>query len=199
VRSALSVSELNPGEFAVRLDQMIAVYAAAMRPPVEMLAGRRSIMSGHAAHPGFRALLATEDGSGAPAGFGYGFHGAAGQWWHDTVARALTTAYGATTTAVWLDDSFEVAELHVAPAHQGHGVGAGLLLRLTSDRPERTALLSTRDADSPARRLYRGTGFSDLLTDFAFFPGSEPPYAVMGAELPLRTRSDRPRSARPRR
>ena len=178
---------------------MIAVYAAAMRPPVEMLAGRRSIMSGHAAHPGFRALLATEDGSGAPAGFGYGFHGAAGQWWHDTVARALTTAYGATTTAVWLDDSFEVAELHVAPAYQGHGVGAGLLLRLTSDRPERTALLSTRDADSPARRLYRGTGFSDLLTDFAFFPGSEPPYAVMGAELPLRTRSDRPRSARPRR
>jgi ribosomal protein S18 acetylase RimI-like enzyme len=199
VRSALSVSELNPGEFAVRLDQMIAVYAAAMRPPVEMLAGRRSIMSGHAAHPGFRALLATEDGSGAPAGFGYGFHGAAGQWWHDTVARALITAYGATTTAVWLDDSFEVAELHVAPAHQGHGVGAGLLLRLTSDRPERTALLSTRDADSPARRLYRGTGFSDLLTDFAFFPGSEPPYAVMGAELPLRTRSERPRSARPRR
>ena len=178
---------------------MIAVYAAAMRPPVEMLAGRRSIMSGHAAHPGFRALLATEDGSGAPAGFGYGFHGAAGQWWHDTVARALITAYGATTTAVWLDDSFEVAELHVAPAHQGHGVGAGLLLRLTSDRPERTALLSTRDADSPARRLYRGTGFSDLLTDFAFFPGSEPPYAVMGAELPLRTRSERPRSARPRR
>jgi len=87
----------------------------------------------------------------------------------------------------------------VAPEHQGHGVGAGLLLRLTSERPERTALLSTRDADSPARRLYRGVGFSDLLTGFAFFPGSEPPYAVMGAELPLRSRSGRPRSARPRR
>jgi len=198
MRSALSVSELSPGEFAARLDQMIAVYAAAMRPPTEMLAGRRSIMAGHAAHPGFRALLATEDGSGAPAGFGYGFHGAAGQWWHETVARALVAAHGA-AAAAWLDDSFEVAELHVAPGHQGHGVGAGLLLRLTSDRPERTALLSTRDADSPARRLYRGVGFSDLLTGFTFFPGSEPPYVVMGAELPLRARSDRPRSARPRR
>jgi len=199
MQSALSVSELSAGEFAARLDQMIAVYAAAMRPPAEMLAGRRSIMAGHAAQPGFRALVATEDGSGAPAGFGYGFHGASGQWWHDTVARALAAVHGGAGAAAWLDDSFEVAELHVAPEHQGHGVGADLLLRLTSDRPERTALLSTMDADSPARRLYRGVGFSDLLTDFAFFPGSEPPYAVMGAELPLRARSGRPRSARPRR
>ncbi len=65
VQRVLSVTELNPGEFVGRLDQMIAVYAAAMRPPAEMLPGRRSIMAGHAAHPGFRALLATEDGSGA--------------------------------------------------------------------------------------------------------------------------------------
>jgi ribosomal protein S18 acetylase RimI-like enzyme len=199
MRSVLSVSELSPGEFAARLDQMIAVYAAAMRPPADMLPGRRSIMAVHAAQPGFRALLATEDGSGRPAGFGYGFHGARGQWWHDTVARGLAATHGTAAAAAWLDDSFEVAELHVAPGHQGHGVGAGLLLRLTSDRPERTAMLSTRDADSPARRLYRGVGFTDLLTDFAFFPGSEPPYAVMGAELPLRARSDKPRSARPRR
>jgi len=78
-------------------------------------------------------------------------------------------------------------------AAERRGVGAGVLLQLTAGRPERTALLSTRDADSPARRLYRGTGFTDLLTGFAFFPGGEPPYAVMGAELPLRTRSARPR------
>jgi len=199
MRPTLSVSELGPGEFAARLDQMIAVYAAAMRPPREMLPGRRSIMAGHAAQSGFRALLATEDGSGAPAGFGYGFHGAPGQWWHNTVARALAAAHGTAAATAWLDDSFEVAELHVVPEHQGHGVGAGLLLGLTLERPERTALLSTRDADSPARRLYRGVGFSDLLTGFAFFPGGEPPYAVMGAELPLRARSARPRSARPRR
>ena len=192
VQRALSVTELSPGEFVGRLDQMITVYAAAMRPPAEMLPGRRSIMAGHAAHPGFRALLATEDGSGAPAGFGYGFHGAAGQWWHDTVSRALAARSGDGAAAAWLEDSFEVAELHVAPDHQGHGVGAGVLLRLTAGRPERTALLSTRDADTPARRLYRGTGFTDLLTAFRFFPGGEPPYAVMGAELPLRARSPRP-------
>ena len=193
------VSELSPREFTARLDQLITVYAAAMRPSAEMLQGRRSIMAGHATQPGFRALAATQNGSGEAVGFGYGFHGAVGQWWHDTVASALVVSHGTTAAAAWLDNSFEVAELHVAPEYQGRGIGAGLLLRLTSDRPERTAVLSTRDADSPARRLYRGVGFTDLLTDFAFFPGGEPPYAVMGAELPLRARTPRPRSSRPSR
>jgi len=190
-QAAVSVRELSPAEFTGRLDQLIAVYAAAMRPPAEQLAGRRSIMAGHAGHPGFRALAVTADRTGAAVGFGYGFHGAAGQWWHDTVSRALAERRGSAAAAAWVDDSFEVAELHVAPGHQGRGIGAGVLLRLTSGRPERTALLSTRDAETPARRLYRGTGFTDLLTAFRFFPGSEPPYAVMGAELPLRTRPAR--------
>jgi ribosomal protein S18 acetylase RimI-like enzyme len=191
---SVSVSELNPGEFTDRLDQLIAVYAAAMRPPPGLLAGRRSIMAGHAGNPGFRALVVTDDETAETVGFGYGFRGAAGQWWHDTVRRALAASRGDAAAAAWLVDSFEVAELHVAPDYQGQGIGADVLLRLTAGRPERTALLSTRDADTPARRLYRGTGFTDLLTEFHFFPGGEPPYAVMGAELPLRTRSRKPRS-----
>ena len=125
-------------------------------------------------------------------GFGYGFHGANGQWWHNTVRNALIAQRGDAAASPWVDDSFEVAELHVSPDYQGRGIGSGLLLRLTSGRPERTALLSTRDADTPARRLYRGVGFTDLLTEFHFFPSGEPPYAVMGAELPLRARSYRP-------
>ena len=207
MRRSASVSQLSPAEFVVRLDQLIAVYAAAMRPPTELLAGRKSIMAGHAANPGFRAIAVTDDGSGEVVGFGYGFRGTAGQWWHNTVRNALAATRGTAVAADWTDDSFEVAELHVAPAHQGQGTGADVLLRLTSGRPERTALLSTRDAASPARRLYRGTGFVDLLTGFHFFPGGEPPYAVMGAELPLRSRSTGrstgrspwPRSPRPSR
>ena len=45
-------------------------------------------------------------------------------------------------------------------------------------------MLSTADAESRARQLYRGVGFTDLLTGFRF-AGGEPPYAVMGAKLPL--------------
>jgi len=201
MRRSLSVSELSPDVFVARLDQLIEVYAAAMRPPAELLPGRKSIMAGHAVNPGFRAIAVIDDGSGQPVGFGYGFRGAPGQWWHNTVRNALTALRGDAVASGWMDNSFEVAELHVTPAHQGQGTGADVLLRLASGRPERTALLSTRDADTPARRLYRGTGFIDLLTDFQFFPGGEPPYAVMGAELPLRNRPGRrsgwPHSHRP--
>ena len=71
--AAASVGELTPAEFVARLDQLVAVYAAAMRPPAELLAGRRTIMAGHAGNPGFRALAVTDDGTGETVGFGYGF------------------------------------------------------------------------------------------------------------------------------
>jgi ribosomal protein S18 acetylase RimI-like enzyme len=160
-------------------------------------------------HP--QAGHAAPDGAAGPglAGFTYGFHGAPGQWWHDTVAGALAVSFASAESrahsaypapgagVAWLDDSFEVAELHVRPAYQGMGIGRQLLLRLASGRPERTAVLSTVDAESRARRLYRGVGFTDLLTGFRF-SGGEPPYAVMGARLPLRGASvSVPRSARP--
>jgi GNAT superfamily N-acetyltransferase len=154
-----------------------------MRAPLEHLAGRRAIMAGHTRYPGFRALAATDDGQ--LAGFCYGFHGTAGQWWHDRVADGIVTVHGQATVHEWLGDCLEVAELHVLPEYQGIGIGTALLGGLSSGRPERTALLSTPSTESPARRLYRTTGFADLLTEFRF-EGAEPPYAVMGAVLPLR-------------
>jgi ribosomal protein S18 acetylase RimI-like enzyme len=175
-----------------------------MNPPDRTLSGREAIMDRHAASPGFSGLTAHADGQ--LAGFTYGFHGENGQWWHDMVAAALATRSGVhstgaghagnSTPGVWLDNSFEVAELHVLPPWQGRGIGRSLLLSLTSGRPERTAVLSTADAPTRARRLYRGVGFTDLLTDFRF-SGNEPPYAVMGALLPLATAATFPRSPRP--
>jgi ribosomal protein S18 acetylase RimI-like enzyme len=183
---AITLAELRPAEFRRAIGRLVAVYAAAMSPPQRMLAGRESILERHAANPGFRALVvrAPGDGDSVIAGFTYGFHGASGQWWHDMVAGALASTYPPSATA-WLSDSFEIAELHVLPAYQGAGIGRRLLLELTAGRPEDTAVLSTQDTESRARRLYRDVGFTDLLTDFRF-SGGEPPYAVMGASLPLR-------------
>ncbi len=179
------------------LDALTAVYAAAMGPDPEQLPGRRSTMERHASYRGFRALAVTADAPG-PAdgpgrhgspgrivGFSYGFSGADGQWWHDVVAAALTARTGAAVAAAWLAGSLEVAEVHVHPDFHRRGIGRSLVLGLADGRKERTAVLSTQDADSPARRLYRGLGFADLLTGFSF-PGSAVPYAVMGAALPLR-------------
>jgi len=191
----VTFTELRAAEFRSAIDAFVAVYAAAMNPPARMLAGRDAILDRHAGNPGFRALAALVD-EDTLAGFTYGFRGEPGQWWHDMVAAALAAAPGHATPADgrgWLDNSFEVAELHVHPEYQGMGIGRSLLLRLTADRPERTAVLSTADTESRARRLYRGVGFTDLLTGFRF-GGGEPPYAVMGAALPL---DGAPRSASP--
>ncbi len=118
-------------------------------------------------------------------GFAYGFHGADGQWWHDLVRAALTVRGGLGRAREWLDDSFEVAEVHVHPGYQGRGIGRAMVPRLALPRLERTAVLSTQDSESRARRLYRSLGFTDLLTSYRFH-GADPPYAVMGAVLPLR-------------
>ena len=117
-------------------------------------------------------------------GFAYGFHGSGGQWWHDVVRRAAASALGARTADDWLGDSLEIAEVHVLPGHQGRGTGLAMMLQLTAGRTERSAVLSTMDANTRARRLYRGLGFTDLLTGFEF-PGTDLPYAIMGAPLPL--------------
>jgi ribosomal protein S18 acetylase RimI-like enzyme len=180
------IAAFDPAEFTARLDQLIAVYAAAIRPPAEQLAGRRPIMVAHASYPGFRALAAVIDGE--LAGFCYGFHGAVGQWWHDRVNYGLAATHGQAAAKAWLHDSMEIAELHVLPAWQGRGFGSGLLRQVAAGRTERTVVLSTRDTESVARRMYRGVGFTDLLTGFRF-DGAEPSYAVMGAELPLRAES----------
>jgi ribosomal protein S18 acetylase RimI-like enzyme len=200
VQAGLELRELDADEFLASLDACTSVYAAAMAPPDYQLPGRHSIMERHAGYAAFRGIVVIQATSGEPAGapangpviaFAYGFHGEGGQWWHDLVTHAVTGRLGRTAADDWLADSFEIAEVHVLPAYQGQGTGLAMMRRLTAGRPERTAVLSTMDADTRARRLYRGLGFTDLIASFAF-AGTDAPYAIMGAPLPLRDASSRP-------
>lgn len=183
--TAAALSELGRGDFLGELDSLLGIYANAMAAGPELLPGRRELMRRHCEYPSFRALAARAGAAGPMVGFAYGFHGASGQWWYDAVRSALITAIGPAAAAAWLTDCMEIAEVHVHERHQRLGTGRRMLLAVTSGRQERTVLLSTPDRDSPARRLYRRVGFCDLLTGYSF-PGGSPPYAVMGAALPLR-------------
>jgi len=206
VQPGLILAELDGNQFLANLAACAGVYAAAMNPPEEQLPGRHTIMERHAGYAAFRAIVAIArpaDGTtggepitGQVVGFAYGFHGGGGQWWHDLVSRTTASVLGTRAANDWFGDSLEIAEVHVLPSYQGRGTGLAMMLRLTSGRPERAAVLSTMDANTRARRLYRGLGFTDLLTGFTF-PGTGLPYAIMGAPLPLpgaagTARPDRP-------
>ncbi len=200
--TATRLSTVTPAAFLAELDVRVAIYASAMEAESALLPGRRDLMRRHVEYPGFRALQVTapgpRPGQEQVVGFAYGFHGAHGQWWYDAVWSALSQSAGTAATVDWLADCVEVAEVHVRREHQRSGLGTAMLLALTAGRPERTAVLSTPDRETTARRLYRRLGFRDLLTGYSF-PGGSPPYALMGAVLPLRDAAAavRPRSASP--
>lgn len=184
MQQAAGVTELGKSGFLAAINDLLAIYAAAMGAEPEELPTRRAIMERHAANPGFRALIVTSGDPDHVVGFTYGFRGMQGQWWHDVVRAGIVARSGQRDAATWLDSVLEIAEVHVHPDFQARGIGRLMMLALTAGRPERTALLSTRDAETPARRLYHSLGFLDLLTEF-LFPGGGPAYAVMGATLPL--------------
>jgi len=209
VQPGLILAELDGNQFLANLEACAGVYAAAMNPPEEQMPGRHTIMERHSGYAAFRAIAAiVPPAGGAPAdgapadgelvGFAYGFHGGGGQWWHDVVSRTTASILGSRAARDWFGDSLEIAEVHVLPSYQGRGTGLAMMLRLTAGRPERAAVLSTMDANTRARRLYRGLGFTDLLTGFTF-PGTELPYAIMGAPLPLPGAPARPEPDRPSR
>src|ERR1700755_167567 len=106
---ATTLTELGAARFVAAVDKMLAVYTAAMNPAPAQLSGRRSIMGRHASTPGSRALTVLDSG-GEPVAFSYGFHGEAGQWWHDMVNYAVAATSGADTASRWLSDALEGAQ-----------------------------------------------------------------------------------------
>ncbi len=175
----------QPDDLVRRLPDVVTVYGEAMGYRRELLVTGRGYIAAHVRRPGFRAV-ATLTSDGHLAGFGYGYTSSGGQWWHDQVRSALSDAERKT----WLTDCFEVVELHVRPAAQGHGVGSRQLRALLAMAAGATTLLSTPEADeekSRAWRLYRTFGFIDVLRDF-HFPGDERAFAVLGRELPVTER-----------
>ena len=177
---SVTLVELDRAAFAARAEEVLDVYAEAMEVPRSAARGRRSILDTHLERDGLAAVGALDE-HGTLLGIAYGYRGAPGQWWHDQVRAALDEQ----SARRWLDGSFEVCEFHVRPAHQGTGLGRALLAELLSRTDARTAVLTTPDLDTRARRFYATAGWVDLVRDLRF-PGDPRSFAVLA--LPLAPR-----------
>ncbi len=136
---------------------------------------RERLRDVHCRRRGYRAFVALA-GPENVAGMIYGYHGANGQWWHDTVVRKLPRP----AAQEWLGDSYELVELAVAPKYQRMGIATDLIHTLLDGLKELTCVLSTR-TDSQAHQLYSREGF-ELIAEMAFVPRGAAFY-IMGKRL----------------
>jgi GNAT superfamily N-acetyltransferase len=177
--TAMEIVFLSVDQVLARVDQFAEVYRTAFagppynrqEPEVDQFARALPL---HTRREGFR-VVAAPDGREELAGFAYGYRTLPGQWWYDNVSRAL----GERATCSWLSAAFQVTEVAVTPAHQRQGIGGRLHDALLSDLGYPRAVLSTLDAETPGREMYRRRGWQDLIDGF-FFPGVPRRYAIMG-------------------
>lgn len=168
----------NGAQLRARMSDAMHVYATAMNYDPAVGEQRGAFAASHSRYVDFqcRAALRGDD----VVGIAYGYGSRPGQWWHDSVRRAVS----AELAGPWLSDAFELSELHVLPTFQGMGIGRALLLSLVANAPFRTVLLSTPEGPTRAFALYRRLGFVDLARNY-LFAGDSRPFAVLGAGLPF--------------
>ncbi|HET8590674.1 MAG TPA: GNAT family N-acetyltransferase [Nakamurella sp.] len=170
--------ELTAEQFRAALPDLLDVYVEAMGYPPGTAESRAPLWSDHSRRPDFRCVVIVA-GTGPVLALAYGYRGRPGQWWHTEVARGLGLDGG-----WWLDDYFELTELHVRPDSQGRGLGEAALRRLLEPVTAQRVLLSTPEGENRAWRLYRRLGFRDVLRGF-LFTGDARPFGVLGRSLPL--------------
>lgn len=175
--------DVQPDELRGRLSEALLLYVTAMDYPRGTADTRAPMWLSHMLRTGWRCVLAL-DATGELAGIGYGYFGAAGQWWHEQVRSGLVERAGQAVADHWMTDYFELTELHVHPRTQGRGLGERLLRQLLSGVRSAHVLLSTPEGPSRAWRLYHRMGFTDVLRRYCF-AGDPRPFAVLGRDLPL--------------
>lgn len=139
----------------------------------------------NATSAGFQATVAYD--SNGLLGVAHGHSGTPMHWWHLQVQKGLITTGRYDEFRAMLASYFELSEIHVAPDHQGAGIGSKLLRNLLSDVPHPYVMLSTpevKDESNGAFGLYRKHGFTDVLRNFSF-SGDDRPFAILAAPLPL--------------
>jgi len=181
----------DPETYRRRVDELLAIYVAAMRYPAGTEVHRRALWLDNSYRTGFGCVVAL-DGADNPVGMAYGYRGTSDQWWYNEVGRGMTGVQ----RAQWLTDYVELTELHVTPYVQGGGLGEAMVRLLIGTASTDVVLLSTPEGENRAWRLYRRLGFEDVLRHYRF-SGDPRPFAVLGRRLPLDPPAPPPPAAPP--
>lgn len=181
-----TLRRLSPQEFAIALPQLVDIYIEAMGYSAAMRDNSIARWKSDLMRPGFSCVVATTEYG--ISGFAYGFLGSPDTWWDRQLRRALTTIGGPSPEQEdILHNYFELAEIHVRPAEQGHGLGRSILEALAWNLPARYILLSTPEHPGEANsafRLYRRMGFTDFLRQL-YYPADSRPFAILQSSVPL--------------
>jgi ribosomal protein S18 acetylase RimI-like enzyme len=170
------------GDIAMRAaDDLADVYREAFagaphHEPPEAAERFRASLERHARLPAFRATAAWGPGADL-VGFAYGHTSLPGQWWHDRAAAALDPA----VAERWLEHPFVVVIVAVRPRRRREGIGGRLHDLLLETVPHATAVLSARQDDAAALRLYHGRGWQEIGRDVALVEGGAP-FVLLGRE-----------------
>ena len=181
-----TLRRLSPQEFAIALPHLVDIYIEAMNYSPGMRNQSIARWRSDAIRPGFSCVVATTEHG--ISGFAYGFLGSPDTWWDRQLRRALMTRGGPTPEQEdVLHNYYELAEIHVRPGEQGHGLGHSILDAFAWNLPARYILLSTPEhstESNSAFRLYRRMGFTDFLRQL-YYPADSRPFAILQSSVPL--------------
>jgi GNAT superfamily N-acetyltransferase len=167
----------SPGEIVAAEGAIRTVFAAAFGMSTLEAARFTAALERHATCRDFRFLAATAPEGGRLLGFIYGYSGEPGQWFHDLLRATLSPDL----VERWLIGSFELVEFGVVPEAQGRGLGGRLHDALLAEVTNRTAVLTTRQGDTAARKLYLRRGWQEICAEY-HFPNNPKPYAILGRD-----------------
>lgn len=176
LRRAPRVRPLTGPEFRELLPDAFRIFADAMRYPQSYIEPRIRLARQQLGYQDLRVFGAFAHGK--LIGFAYGYRAQPGQWWTDEVTRALELP-GADRSRDWLQDAFELCEIHMSPSWQGAGVGRRLLRAITEAQPCGAVVLSTPTGPTRAAALYASEGYQALVSNFRFL-GDPRDFEILG-------------------
>lgn len=193
----LVLLSLTPELMRQRLSDAMDVYLAAMEYDFSWKHNRRRAWYQATFFEGWTAFGLfdyTDDDShpdNTPAraplvGITYGYRGHGDSWWSEQIRNGMQSeGLSPQETEQVLKRYFELSEIHIAPAYQGHGWGQKMLQSMENSCHESRIILSTPECageNNAAWHLYRRANYQDLLRNF-YFPGDDRAFGVLIKEL----------------